>query len=88
MLPQFFKNIFTNEKSPKNIAFNNKITNLIPHITYLTYTGWRKKKLTCLICFNLKAKRVTTRELRALHSVLSNLDFDIRPVHFRAILTE
>ena len=28
------------------------------------------------------------REVRALHSVLSNLNFDIRPVHFRAILTE
>ena len=52
------------------------------------YTGWRKKKLTCLICVNLKAKRAITRELRALHSVLSNLNFDIRLVHFRAILTE
>ena len=51
-------------------------------------TGWRKKKLTCLICVNLKAKRAITRELRALHSVLSNLNFDIRLVHFRAILTE
>ena len=53
----------------------------------MLYTGWRKKKLTCLICFNLKAKRAITRELRALHSVLSNLNFDIRPVNFRAILT-
>jgi hypothetical protein len=47
-----------------------------------------QKKLPCLIYFNLKAKRTITRELRALHSVLSNLNFDVRPVHFRAILTE
>ena len=26
--------------------------------------------------------------IRALHSILSNLSFDIRPVYFRAILTE
>jgi hypothetical protein len=52
------------------------------------YTGWRKKKLTCLIYFNLKTKRAITPKLRALHSVLSNLNFDIRPVQFRAILTE
>jgi hypothetical protein len=51
-------------------------------------TEWRKKKLTCLICLNLKAKRAITRELLALHSVLSNLNFAIRPVHFRSILTE
>ena len=49
-------------------------------------TGWRKKKLTCLIYFNLKTKRAITPKLRALHSVLSNLNFDIRPVQFRAIL--
>jgi hypothetical protein len=49
----------------------------VPGIFIKCYTGWRKKKLTCLIRFNLKAKRATTRELRALHSVLSNLDFDI-----------
>jgi hypothetical protein len=30
-----------------------------------------QKKLTCLICFNLKVKIAITRELRALHSVLS-----------------
>jgi hypothetical protein len=47
-----------------------------------------QKKLPCLICFNLKTKRAITRELRALHSVLSDLNFDIRPVHFRTILTE
>jgi hypothetical protein len=41
------------------------------------YTGWPKKSLPCLIYF-----------IRALYSVLSNLNFDIRPVHFRAILTE
>jgi hypothetical protein len=52
------------------------------------YTGWRKKKLPCLIYFNLKTKRAITPKLRALHSVLSNLNFDIRPVHFHAILTE
>jgi hypothetical protein len=50
--------------------------------------GGAKKKLPCLIYFNLKTKRAITRELRALHSVLSNLNFDIRLVHFRAILTE
>ena len=55
---------------------------------YIYRVAQKKVQLTCLICFNLKAKRATTRELRALHSVLSNLDFDIRPVHFRAILTE
>jgi hypothetical protein len=53
-----------------------------------TYTGWRKKKLTCLIYFNLKTKRAIRPKLRALHSVLFNLNFDIRPVQFRAILTE
>ena len=52
------------------------------------YTGWRKKKLTCLIYFNLKTKRAIRPKLRALHSVLFNLNFDIRPVQFRAILTE
>ena len=41
-----------------------------------------------MIYFNLKTKRAITRELRALHSVLSNLNFDTRLVHFRAILTE
>jgi hypothetical protein len=43
-----------------------------------------------MICFNLKTKRAITREQRALHSVLSNLNFDLLPgpVHFRAILTE
>ena len=51
-----------------------------------TSTGWRKKKLTCLIYFNLKTKRAITPKLHALHSVLSNLNFDIRPVQFRAIL--
>ena len=55
-------------------------------IALLWYTGWRKKKLTCLIYFNLKTKRAITPKLRALHSVLSNLNFDIRPVQFRAIL--
>jgi hypothetical protein len=54
----------------------------------ITYTGWRKKKLTCLIYFNLKTKRAITPKLRALHSVLSNLNFDIRHVQFSAILTE
>ena len=57
------------------------------YIYIYIYTGWRKKKLTCLIYFNLKTKRVITPKLRALHSVLSNLNFDIRPVQFRAILT-
>ena len=56
--------------------------------TYLVYTGWGKIKLTCLIYFNLKTKRAITPRLRALHSVLSNLNFDIRLVQFRAILTE
>jgi hypothetical protein len=28
----FFKNIFTNEKSPKNITFNNKIINFPTYI--------------------------------------------------------
>ena len=51
------------------------------------YTGWRKKKLTCLIYFNLKTKRAIRPKLRALHSALFNLNFDIRPVQFRAILT-
>jgi hypothetical protein len=53
-----------------------------------TYTGWRKKKLTCLIYFNLKTKRAIRPKLRALHSVLFNLNFDIRPVQLCAILTE
>ena len=57
------------------------------HLFYI-YTGWPKKKSTCLIYFNLKTKRAITPKLRALHSVLSNLNFDIRPVQFRAILTE
>ena len=30
------------------------------------YTGWRKKKLTCLIYFNLKTKRAIRPKLRAL----------------------
>jgi hypothetical protein len=47
-----------------------------------------QKKFALFDFFNLKTKRAITRELRALHSVLSNLNFDIRPVHFRAILTE
>jgi hypothetical protein len=51
-------------------------------------TGWRKKKLTCLIYFNLKTKRAIRPKLRALYSVLFNLNFDIHPVQFRAILTE
>ena len=59
-----------------------------PSLYIYIYTGWRKKKLTCLIYFNLKTKRAITPKLRALHSVLSNLNFDIRPVQFRAILTE
>ena len=58
------------------------------YICIYIYTGWGKKKLTCLICFNLKAKRAITRELHTLHSVLSNLNSDMRPVHFRAILIE
>ena len=41
-----------------------------------------------MIYFNLKTKRAIAPKLRALHSVLSNLNFHIRPVHFRAILTE
>ena len=47
------------------------------YIYIYIYTGWRKKKLTCLIYFNLKTKRAITPKLRALHSVLSNLNFDI-----------
>ena len=58
------------------------------YIYIYIYTGWRKKKLTCLIYFNLKTKRAIRPKLRALHSVLYNLNFDIRPVQFRAILTE
>ena len=50
------------------------------YIYIYIYTGWRKKKLTCLIYFNLKTKRAITPKLRALHSVLSNLNFDIRPI--------
>jgi hypothetical protein len=50
--------------------------------------GGAKKSSPCLIYFNLKTKRAITPKLRALNSVLSNLNFDIRPVHFRAILTE
>ena len=56
------------------------------YIYMYIYTGWRKKKLTCLIYFNLKTKRAIRPKLRALHSF--NLNFDIRPVQFRAILTE
>jgi hypothetical protein len=56
--------------------------------TKLLCTGGLKKKLTCLIYFNLETKIAITPKLRALHSVLSNLNFDIRPVQFRAILTE
>ena len=41
-----------------------------------------------MIYFNLKTKRAIRPKLRALHSVLFNLNFDIRPVQFRAILTE
>jgi hypothetical protein len=52
------------------------------------YRNVAQKKLTCLIYFNLKTKRAITPKLPALHSVLSNLNFDIRPVQFRAILTE
>ena len=58
------------------------------YIYMYIYTGWRKKKLTCLIYFNLKTKRAIRPKLRAVHSVLFNLNFDIRPVQFRAILTE
>ena len=61
---------------------------VVDSLCKVSCTGWRKKKLTCLIYFNLKTKRVITPKLRALHSVLSNLNFDIRPVQFRAILTE
>ena len=58
------------------------------YIYIYIYTGWRKKKLTCSIYFNLKTKIVITSKLHALHSGLFNLNFDIRPVQFRAILTE
>ena len=36
---------------------------IVLYIYIYIYTVWRKKKLTCLICFNLKAKRAITREL-------------------------
>ena len=68
---------FVNTKNMLCLVINNN-----------KYTGWRKKKLTSLIYFNLKTKRAITPKLRALHSVLSNLNFDIRHVQFSAILTE
>ena len=47
--------------------------------------GGEKKSVNL---FNLKTKRAITPKLCALHSVLSNLNFDRRPVQFLAILTE
>jgi hypothetical protein len=69
-------------------AYSNSYQHIACIVVLDTYTGWRKKKLTCLIYFHLKTKRAITPKLPALHSVLSNLNFDIRPVQFRAILIE
>ena len=66
-----------------------KIISDVVNSTYIyIYIYIYKKKLSCLIYFNLKTKRAIRPKLRALHSVLFNLNFDIRPVQFRAILTE
>ena len=78
----FFKTPFTLKPGMATITLS------YIYIYIYIYTGWRKKKLTCLIYFNLKTKRAIRPKLRALHSVLFNLNFDIRPVQFRAILTE
>ena len=71
-----------------NLFFAPPGISIYIYIYIYIYTRWRKKKLTCLIYFNLKTKRAIRPKLRALHSVLFNLNFDIRPVQFRAILTE
>jgi hypothetical protein len=44
--------------------------------------------LSCLIYHNLKTQGAIILTQGALHSVITDLNFDIRRVHFYAILTE
>ena len=52
------------------------------------YTGWRKKKLTCLIKHNAKTKEFITRKTCSSLSLMSNLKLDMPYMLFHAIFAE
>ena len=51
-------------------------------------TGWRKKKLTCLIKHNAETKEFITRKTCSSLSLMSNLKFDMPYMLFHAIFAE
>ena len=54
----------------------------------IIYTGWRKKKLTCLIRHNVKTiKSITLKPCSSL-SLMFNLKFDMLGMFFHAVFAK
>ena len=58
------------------------------HLKYLSNTGWRKKKLTCLIRRNVETiKSITLKPCSSL-SLMFNLKFDMLGMFFHAVFAK
>ena len=68
-------------------SISQKNTTFYAHNS-LIHTGWRKKKLTCLIKHNAETTEFITRKTCSSLLLMSNLKFDMPYMLFHAIFAE